>query len=83
MIEGILAVTKGTAYLLAPIIVIAYGFIFALIIICLIRISRYFLTAGKEQKLIRMELGKLAEEVHLLRQSLKDGKDTESADKSG
>ncbi|MBC8470450.1 MAG: hypothetical protein H8D56_13345 [Planctomycetes bacterium] len=83
MIEGILAVTKGTAYLLAPIILIAYGFIFALIIICLLRVSRYFMSAGKEQKLIRMELGKLAEEVHLLRQNLKDDKDTDSSDKSG
>ena len=79
MIEGILAVTKGTAYLLAPIILIAYGFIFALIIICLIRVSRYFMSAGKEQKLIRMELGKLAEEVHLLRQNLKDDKDSNSS----
>jgi hypothetical protein len=32
------------------------------------------MNAGKEQKLIRMELGKLAEEVHLLRQEMKNGK---------
>ena len=85
MIEGILALTKGTVSIsiLAPIIFIAYGFIFALIIICLIRVSRYFMSAGKEQKLIRMELGKLAEEVHLLRQNLKDDEDTDSSDKSG
>jgi hypothetical protein len=68
---------------MAPIIIAAYGFIFALIIICLIRVSRYFMSAGKEQKLIRMELGKLAEEVHLLRQEQKDGKVIESSDKSG
>ena len=79
MIEGILALTKGTVTIIAPIIFIAYGFIFALIIICLIRVSRYFMSAGKEQKLIRMELGKLAEEVHLLRQNLKD----DEADSSG
>ena len=48
----------------------AYVFIFALIIICLIRFSRYLMTAGKEQKLMRMELGKLAEEVHAIRQKL-------------
>jgi hypothetical protein len=83
MIHNILVLIKGTAYLLAPIILIAYGFIFALVIICLIRVSRYFLSASKEQKLIRMELGKLAEEVHLLRQNLKDDKDTDSSDKSG
>ena len=51
-----------------------YVFIFSLIIICLIRVARYFRDAGKEQKLIRMELGKVAEEVHLLRQEMKDGK---------
>jgi hypothetical protein len=83
MIEGILALTKGTVTIIAPIIFIAYGFIFALIIICLIRVSRYFMSAGKEQKLIRMELGKLAEEVHLLRQNLKDDENTDSSDKSG
>ena len=59
----------------------AYVFIFVLIIISLIRVSRYFKTAGKEQKLLRIEVGKLAEEVHLLRQETEklmvsdDGKD--------
>ena len=58
---------------IVPLIVIAaYVLIFALIIICLIRMSRYFMTAGKEQKLIRMELGKLAEEVHFIRQKLEN-----------
>jgi hypothetical protein len=51
--------------------VAAYVFIIALVIICLIRASRYFMNAGKEQKLTRIEIGKLAEEVHLLRQDLK------------
>ena len=61
--------------LLITLVVIGfYVFIFALIIIALIRIARYFKNAGKEQKLIRLELGKVAEEVHQLRQELKDGK---------
>ena len=81
MIEVILAVTARTASLMAPIILAAYVFIFALVIICLVRVSRYFRTAGKEQKLIRMELGKVAEEVHLLRQELKDGKDSDLPEK--
>ena len=83
MIEGILAsidVTNVSSILMLLVIVAAYVFIFALVIICLIRISRYFLSAGKEQKLIRMELGKLAEEIHLLRQEQKDGKDSEEND---
>jgi hypothetical protein len=53
----------------------AYGFIIALVIICLVRMSRYFMNAGKEQKLMRMELGKLAEEVHIIRQKLEGGEE--------
>jgi L-asparagine transporter-like permease len=68
MLGYILPQAAGT--LLTLIAISAYVFIFALIIICLIRVSRYFMTAGKEQKLMRMELGKLAEEVHTIRQKL-------------
>ncbi|MHC4647831.1 MAG: hypothetical protein ACYTBJ_20405 [Planctomycetota bacterium] len=57
-------------FVTASIVIIAYGLIIALVIICLVRASRYFMNAGKEQKLIRMELGKLAEEVHQLRHQL-------------
>jgi Na+/melibiose symporter-like transporter len=46
-----------------------------LVISCLIRASRYFLKAGKEQKLIRLELGKLAEELQLIRKELKEVKE--------
>ncbi len=51
-------------------VILIYAFLVALVIICLIRVSRYCMTSGKERKLMRMELGKLAEEVHLLRQKL-------------
>ena len=83
MIDSILALTTqeivpGT--LMVLVVFAVYAFIFALVIICLVRVSRYFRTAGKEQKLIRMELGKVAEEVHLLRQELKDGKDSDSSE---
>jgi len=80
MIESILALVKTSAILIAPIVLAAYAFIFALVIICLVRVSRYFRTAGNEQKLIRMELGKFAEEVHLLRQELKGDKDSDSSE---
>jgi hypothetical protein len=74
------AVLENAGGFLAVLVIVAiYVFIFALVIICLVRVSRYFLTAGKEQKLIRMELGKLAEEVHLLRQDLEDSRGTDSA----
>jgi len=84
MIEGILAsveVVNAPGILMVLVVFAVYVFIVALVIICLVRASRYFRTAGKEQKLIRMELGKVAEEVHLMRQELKDGKDSDSPEK--
>ena len=64
------------------VVIAVYAFIFSLVIICLVRVSRYFRDAGKEQKLIRMDLGKLADEVQQLRQDLKENnthkKSTES-----
>ena len=59
----------------AVLIIVIYGFLFSLVIICLIRVARFFKTAGNEQKLMRFELGKVAEEVHLLRQEMKGEKD--------
>jgi len=81
MILNILANTTGHAAALT--VIVAYAFIFAVVIICLIRVSRFFLTAGKEQKLMRMELGKLSEEIHLIRQKLEDKKEKESSAESG
>ena len=85
MINYILAAVAGRgAGLLVPLIVIGiYAFIFCLVIICLVRVSRYFRTAGKEQKLMRMEMSKIAEEVHLLRQELKGGENSNSSTDSG
>lgn len=82
MINNILAGAVGKpviSFLGVFILLAAYAFIFALVIICLIWVARYFRNAGKEQKLIRMELGKFAEEVHLLRQELKVNKDNYSS----
>ena len=60
--------------LLALLAMAVYVFIFVLIIITLMRVSRYFKNAGREQKLIRMEMSKLAEEIHLLRREVKGDK---------
>ncbi len=74
------ALAEGTAGFVTLLVgVAAYVFIIALVIICLVRASRYFMNAGKEQKLIRMELGKVAEEVRLIRQELKGDKDSNSS----
>ena len=56
---------------LPVLIVLIYAAFVSLVIIGLIRLIRYLGTAGKERKLTRIELGKLSEEVHLLRQELK------------
>jgi len=86
MIECILADT-GDLILPGTIIVLValafYVFIFILAVMCLVDVTRYFSTAGKEQKLIRMELGKIAEEVHLLRQKLENGKEQKTLTESG
>ncbi len=57
---------------------VVYAFIFGLIIICLIRLVKYLGSAKKEQKLMRMEMGKLAEEVHLIREEIKGKNPSES-----
>ena len=86
MIERILADT-GDLILPGTIIVLValafYVFIFILAVMCLVDVTRYFSTAGKEQKLTRMELGKIAEEVHLLRQKLENGKEQKTLTESG
>ena len=46
---------------------------------CIYRAAKYFSSATREQKLLRMEMSKLAEEVHLLRQELKGNKDNDSS----
>jgi type II secretory pathway pseudopilin PulG len=55
----------------AVVVVIVYAFLLSLVIISLVRASRYFKSAGKERQLTRMELGKVAEEVRLIREYLK------------
>lgn len=67
--EPIVADYASTVFVM--IVMIVYAFLLALIIICLVRASRYFKSAGKERQLTRMELGKVAEEVHLIREHLK------------
>ena len=58
----------------AILVLLVSVFFICLIIIGLIRLVRFLGTANKEMKLTRMEVGKLAEEVHILRQELKERK---------
>ncbi|UCF14393.1 MAG: hypothetical protein JSW59_13345 [Phycisphaerales bacterium] len=53
--------------------------LYVLLAVCIWRAAKYFGIAGKEHKLLRIETGKLAEEVHLLRRELGQYKDSDSA----
>ena len=83
MITCILVATESvgtfTQLSISILVLLCYGFIVALIIIGLIRLVRFLGSASKEMKLTRMEVGKLAEEVHLMRQELKDSKKSNSS----
>jgi len=50
-----------------------------LIIWGIVWLVRYLKRSNEEKQRFRMELGKLAEEVHLLRQEMKNGKDSDSS----
>lgn len=52
----------------------------ALIIWGIVWLVRYLKRSGEERQRFRLELGKLAEEVHLLRQKLEGGKDSLSSE---
>jgi len=54
--------------------VLFFIYFIALIILGLIRLVKFLGSVPKEQKLLRMELGKLAEEVHQIRNELKNDK---------
>ena len=63
--------TSGSASVVGVIIMLlCYAFIFALVVIGLIRLVKFLGSATKEVKLMRMEIGKLAEEVHQIKGSL-------------
>jgi hypothetical protein len=81
MIGATCANTAG-GFVIVAVGLAAYVFIIALVIVGLVRASRYFMTAGKEQKLTRIEVGKLAEEVYQLRQELKDAREPDSSAES-
>ena len=86
MIECILADIKDLILPGTIIVLVAlafYVFIFILAVMCLVDVTRYFSTAGKEQKLIRMELGKIADELEQMRKKAEGAEKDNSSDKSG
>jgi hypothetical protein len=59
-----------------PLITIAFCI---LLTICIWRAAKYFGSATREQKLLRIEMGKLAEEVQLLRQQINIEKNVDAS----
>jgi len=85
MITNILAETPRTVYspggiILFIVLLTVYVGIPVLVISFLIRMVKYFKKSGNEQKMIRLELGKIADEVQQLRQELRGVKATESSE---
>ncbi len=63
---------------IVPCIMLLVGIGFwGLVIFGIVQLIRFLGSARKEQKLIRMELGKLADEVGQIRQELKGGTEQE------
>ena len=74
MIFNILAKSVSSFSIGGLLIILVFVPILILLTIGLIRLVRDLGSAGKEQKLMRIEMGKLAEEVHLLRREIKGDK---------
>lgn len=67
--------TKDTLFSDSPaLLLFVYAFVIVLIIIAVVIFIRFLSGGIKEMKLMRMEVGKLAEELRLLRQEMKGGK---------
>ena len=58
----------------STVLLVVYAFFVVLIIIAVVFFLRFFGSGIKEMKLMRLEIGKLAEELRLLRQEAKKQK---------
>ena len=86
MIADAVALTTAGAWMRVIcgwLVLASFVFLASLIIISLLRAARFLNGVSKEIRLTRLELGKLAEEVHLLRQESKGDTDENSGEKSG
>ena len=59
-------------------LLVVYAFVIVLIIIAVFIFIRFLNSGMREMKLMRMEVGKLAEELRLLRKELKDRERSDS-----
>ena len=73
MISNLFILAEGTKdTMFSTVLLVVYAFFVVLIIIAVVLFLRFLRAGIKEMKLMRMEIGKLAEELRLLRNDLKD-----------
>ena len=82
MISNLLILAEGAGRTMFSgsnaVILVVYAFFVGLIIIAAIVFIRFLSSGMREMKLMRMEVGKLAEELRLLRKELKDRERSDS-----
>jgi hypothetical protein len=75
MISNLFILAEGTRDSLfsgsGTVLLLVYAFVIVLIIIAVVIFIRFLNSGMREMKLMRMEVGKLAEELRLLRHDLK------------
>jgi len=71
MIAYITSIKSLAGVFIFIVMMLVYVGVPVLIISLMIRLVKYLKTAGNERKLLRLELGKLADEVQQIRQELK------------
>ncbi|MHC4460814.1 MAG: hypothetical protein ACYS6W_17275 [Planctomycetota bacterium] len=75
MFSNLLVLAEGTRDTIfstgSTVLLLVYAFVLVLIIIATVIFIRFLGSGMKEMKLMRMEVGKLAEELRLLRHDLK------------
>lgn len=74
-IESEMGINSLPGTIIFVVMLFIYVGITVLVISLMIRLARYISAAGKERKLLRIELGKLAEELQLIRKELKEVKE--------
>ncbi len=83
MISNLFILAEGardTLFSCSPaVLLLVYAFVIVLIIIAVFIFIRFLNSGMREMKLMRMEVGKLAEELRLLRHDLKDNRRSSSS----
>ena len=80
MISNLFILAEGTKdTMFSTVLLVVYSFFVVLIIIAVVFFIRFLRAGIKEMKLMRLEIGKLAEELRLLRNDFKDRKNNGSS----